>query len=333
MCVRSTEVSVAPAFSIIMPAFGTRAWIGEAIASVQAQTLTDWELIIVDDGSPDDLAEVVVPELVDTRITLVTQENAGAGAARNHGVAMSTGPLLTFVDSDDIIAPDLLARTAAAFDARPEVGIVGCFMERFDDVPGDRHGRTEPALAQFPRVWDAERCLVEFLRNPFTYHGATIRRTFFDAVGGYTPGLAIQEDFEVWLKVIAAGARPHILASPHYFWRERPESVTRSEAAYNVRLPESRALVLETFLRARDLTPGVRSVARAERATAEAVANLGSARAALRAGSRLGMLRYAARSFRARPSVPALRLLLAAPLPLAVASRIATIRSGDHNTS
>ncbi len=324
---RLREDEIAPAFSLIMPAHGTRAWIGEAIESVRAQTLTDWELIVVDDGSPDGLAEVVAPLLRDERITLIRQANAGASAARNVGAAQSRAPLLSFIDSDDVLAPDFLERTASILASQPGVGIVGCLMERFDERPGDHGGVAEPALGQFEPWWDTPHCLAEFLTHPFAYHGATMRRSLFEVTGGYSTDLAIHEDFEIWLKVIASGGRPHILPSPHYFWRENPDSVTRSESEYNVRLPESRAIVLDRFLRSSTVPTEARRVARAQRAKALASANLGSARAALRAGSHWRIARCALRSIRARPSIAALRLLASAPLPAAVLKRIAATRS------
>src|SRR6202043_1602231 len=106
-----------------MPTFNRTATVGRAIASVLAQTVGDWELIVVDDASTDDLAGAVTA-VGDVRIRLLRHErNRGAAAARNTGIEASRAPLVAFLDSDDERLPMKLERQIAALDlARPSLG-------------------------------------------------------------------------------------------------------------------------------------------------------------------------------------------------------------------
>ena len=93
-------------FSVIMPAYNRAAFIGAALHSVVAQTLGDWECIVVDDGSTDGTCAVVREMAAkEPRIRLIEQANAGPGAARNKGAAAATGKYLAFLDSDDLWMP------------------------------------------------------------------------------------------------------------------------------------------------------------------------------------------------------------------------------------
>lgn len=109
--------------SIITPAYNAGPWIGQAIKSVLEQSHTDWELIIINDGSTDDTAQVV-GGFEDPRITVLHQDNAGVSAARNAGLDHATGDYLTFLDADDLLPAESLALRVAFLQANPQVDIV-----------------------------------------------------------------------------------------------------------------------------------------------------------------------------------------------------------------
>ncbi len=123
----------APDVSVIIPAYAEPEFLREAAASVAAQQNVRFELIVVDDGSP----ESVEPALADVRAQLgerlqfVRQENAGGAAARNRGVALARAPWVAFLDHDDVWLPDKLARQLAAAREHPEAALVYCALERF----------------------------------------------------------------------------------------------------------------------------------------------------------------------------------------------------------
>lgn len=107
--------------SVIMPTYNRSKHIVDSVESVLAQSYKSLELIIVDDGSTDNTTEVLKPFLAEKRVRLIYQENAGAASARNHGVGLSSGRYIAFIDSDDMWDPDKLALQMAVFQALPDV--------------------------------------------------------------------------------------------------------------------------------------------------------------------------------------------------------------------
>lgn len=112
-----------PEVSIIMPAYNAERYIGEAIESVLAQTLTDWELIVVDDGSTD-RTPVILREIGDARVRILHQKNQGPASARNAGLEAAIGRYVAFLDADDLYLPSALADLSEYLDTHPECDIV-----------------------------------------------------------------------------------------------------------------------------------------------------------------------------------------------------------------
>ncbi|MDJ0364546.1 glycosyltransferase family 2 protein [Hymenobacter sp. H14-R3] len=108
---------LAPFFSIIIPTYNRASLISLTLDSVLAQGLPDWELLVVDDGSPDDTAAVVRPYLADARVQYLPKQNAERGAARNYGLARARGEYVIFLDSDDLLHHNHLATLQAAIAA------------------------------------------------------------------------------------------------------------------------------------------------------------------------------------------------------------------------
>src|SRR5690606_11651153 len=89
-----------PRIAVIVPAFGVAHLLGAALDSLQAQSFTDWEAIVIDDGAPDDVAGAVAPYLGDSRIRFLQTENRGVSAARNRAIAAARAPLVALLDGD-----------------------------------------------------------------------------------------------------------------------------------------------------------------------------------------------------------------------------------------
>lgn len=141
-----------PLVSIILPTFNRADVIGRAIASVRAQTLRDWELLIIDDGSTDGTADSLTG--IDDRIRILRQANAGAYVARNFGLREARGQYITFQDSDDEWAPHFLEMTVAFLRSHPNEQFVTTeFWEDWGGGPAVKHdlyeiGEQYPALAK-----------------------------------------------------------------------------------------------------------------------------------------------------------------------------------------
>jgi glycosyltransferase involved in cell wall biosynthesis len=192
-----------PRVSIIIPTYNRRDLVREALASVQAQTYQDCELIVVDDGSTDGTAEVVQEF---SGVHYISQSNRGVSAARNRGVAYSTGAWLAFLDSDDLWQPRKLETQVAFFTTHPEVQI--CQTEELwlrNGVrvnPHNKHRKTGGDI--FAR--SLERCLV----SP---SAVMLRRELFIRVGGFDESLPACEDYDLWLR-IAAHTPIHLIEPP-----------------------------------------------------------------------------------------------------------------------
>jgi glycosyltransferase involved in cell wall biosynthesis len=112
-----------PEISVIVPAYNAARTVGATVDSVLAQTFDDFELIVIDDGSRDDTAEVATRD--DSRVTVVRTENGGVSAARNRGLEQASGAYIAFLDADDLWHAEKLARQHAALQDRPDAGV--CF--------------------------------------------------------------------------------------------------------------------------------------------------------------------------------------------------------------
>ncbi|HYE91583.1 MAG TPA: glycosyltransferase [Terriglobales bacterium] len=167
--------------SVVIPCYDGERFVGEAIASVLAQTHGALELIVVDDGSTDGSVERV-RAIADPRVRLVTQANAGVAAARNRGAAAACGEYLAFLDQDDLWRPDKLARQLETARARPEAGVVYTDAELLDDR-GRPRGRWSTRYT-LPRG-DVFETLIA--KNTVVISTVLMRRAIFAATEGFGP--------------------------------------------------------------------------------------------------------------------------------------------------
>jgi glycosyltransferase involved in cell wall biosynthesis len=185
-----------PQVSIIIPAYNAAAVIGVAIASVQQQTLQDWELWVVDDGSGDETAAIVQQlQRQDPRIHLLRQLNQGVSVARNQGVNQSQSPYIAFLDADDQWLPDALQHHLDHFANLPALGVS---FGRVEILTADGKATGQYSTARLshldPRLFLAE--------NPTTTTSNwMIRRAVWQQVGGFTETMRYAEDLAWLLKV------------------------------------------------------------------------------------------------------------------------------------
>jgi len=202
----------APYVSIIMPAHNVEAFVGEAIASVAAQSFSSFELIIVDDGSTDTTAEILRIAQADWplgpgRLLIKTRQKAsGASAARNHGVAAARGALFAFIDADDRWTPDTLSHLVAALTAHPDCDIACPHYRRMNEDGVAVNYLGEPVADLRPpsgatRYFDAAETLLATPAESAT--GVLVRRAAFEAGGGFDPALPSNNDIDCWLRILA----------------------------------------------------------------------------------------------------------------------------------
>jgi hypothetical protein len=147
----------APLVSVLMPTYRQAAFIRRALASLHAQTLHDWELVVLDDGSPDETPEVLAPYRADSRVRVERlARNGGLGAALNEATRLARGRYLAYLPSDDLFYPEHLARLATLLDARPEVylayGGLRFGYNRTGETPEWRPQAHGPVVSLAPRL-------------------------------------------------------------------------------------------------------------------------------------------------------------------------------------
>ena len=190
-----------PAVSVIVPAYNNAKLLSQTIQSVLGQSYTDFELIIVDDGSTDNTREII-EHFPDRRIRYHYQDNSGLpAAARNTGIRLSVGRYISFLDSDDVWYPEKLGKVLAVFQRHSTVGLV-CHNENVRRGSGiigtKRYGPYKP---------DMFRSLL-FKGNVLSTSATTVVKEVLERVGGFTERRDFYciEDYDLWMKI----ARQHV---------------------------------------------------------------------------------------------------------------------------
>lgn len=243
---------VAPKVSVVMPAYKAAAFIGLAIASVRAQTLQDWELIIVDDCSPDETAAVAMAAAGgDPRIKLVrAEQNGGVARARNLGNSHAAGDWIAVLDSDDAFEPTRLETLAAAGKAQLDLIADDMLLVPFEALMGEGKpylGQPEGQLkpVDLPAWLEGNRAGI---KTPMLgYLKPMVRRDFLQRHDvSYVPELRVAEDCWFVADLLACGARFAIHPAPLYRYAVRPASLSRTRGGNVYTLQRS---VYAPFLR------------------------------------------------------------------------------------
>lgn len=193
--------SAKPAVSIVMPLYNKAEQVLSTIASVVAQTVSDWELVVVDDGSTDQGPDLV-RALNDERIRLVTQANAGVSAARNKGIEHARADLIAFLDADDLWLPEFLASVLALQADFPEAR---WFATGYEICPA--HGtafasRLRGMTSNFKRGMLPSYFCVASVSDPPVWTSATaVNRDAIQGVGGFPVGIGSGEDLLTWARL------------------------------------------------------------------------------------------------------------------------------------
>lgn len=180
--------------SVVIPTFNRRQLLAETLVSVYCQTLGDFEIIVVDDGSEDDTP--ALDALSSDRLVYHRIEHAGASAARNAGLALARGDYIAFLDSDDLWERQFLERMRAALEQVPRAGFVYCDYTTFNG-----HGVVQKAYLP-ARYKLRGNLFVQLLESDFISTGALlIRRACLQRTGGFDPKLEIAHDWDLWLRL------------------------------------------------------------------------------------------------------------------------------------
>ncbi len=228
--------------SVIIPLYNKAPYVEKAIQSVFAQTYTDWELIVIDDGSTDNSVSVVEAMHCITcsdKVRLNQQKNVGVSTTRNRGVEMAQGEYVCFLDADDWWDEHFLEEMHKAIEAYPEVGIIGTNYWYV------KNGRQRVC------VKDMQAGYIDYVKAylhqmqvsggmPLWTGAICIRKDVFLAIGGFNPQLCLGEDFDLWIR-IANDYKVAFVDKPLAYYNQDVEVVNR--ATYSLRDPYTTELM------------------------------------------------------------------------------------------
>ena len=196
-----------PLVSVIIPCYRKAQYLAATLESMQKQTYPAVEILVVDDGSPDNTREVVEPYLAQMpNLRYIHQENAGVSVARNHGIRSSSGRYVMALDADDAIEPTYIERCADYLSAHAEVKLVYTLADTF----GIRTGN-----------WDLpDYSFDALLWTNMVHYCAMYRREDFDRTEGYNPNMVKGfEDWDFWLYFLHPEDQVHCIQERLFHWR------------------------------------------------------------------------------------------------------------------
>ncbi len=229
-----------PPVSVLLPCYNAAATLPDALDSLTGQTLEDFEVVIVDDGSQDDTPDILEHyRRADSRIRCLSQPHRGILHALNAGLQVCQGAYVARMDADDRSHPQRLALQTAYLDEHPDVAVVSCLVSAFPE------GQVREGFRIYLEwlnglVRDEQIRREIFVESPLPHPSVVFRKEWVLQAGGYQEH-GWPEDYDLWLRLYLAGARfakvPQVLLA----WRETGQRLTRSDSRYS----------LENFLRAK----------------------------------------------------------------------------------
>ena len=210
-----------PHISVVLPAYNAEKYLDQAVRSILAQTFTDFELIIVDDGSSDKtlaIAHNLANDLADPRIRVIAnKENRGIPKTRNIGWKAATGEFIAHQDADDYSHPTRLEKQIAYLRKNPKVGVLGTNRQTLNRKGKIRDHKPMPEQAVFDDLLH---------RNVVISASAMIRRSVLEQAGGYDEWFPTCEDYDLWLRIADRIAWIRSLPDALYVIREHGDSTT-----------------------------------------------------------------------------------------------------------
>ena len=229
-----------PKISVLLPCYNAAATLEPTLESIAAQTLTDFEVIAVDDGSTDETAAILAGWAEgDPRFYCLSLAHAGIIPALNAGLEQCAAEYVARMDADDLMHPTWLEKQAAYLDQHPETALVSSLVAGFP--AGELRQGFQIYIEWLNTLTThAEICREIFVESPLCHPTVTFRKQVVLELGGYEErGWA--EDYDLWLRMYLAGMQFAKIPETLVEWREHPKRLTRTDSRYS----------LENFLRAK----------------------------------------------------------------------------------
>ena len=289
--------------SVIMPVYRGQPFVAWAIESVLAQTYRDFELVIVNDGSPDDSSGIIARFLPHPQIRYIEQQNAGVAAARNTAIAHANGAFIGLLDQDDLWLPNKLTRQVTYFNSHPEVGLVHTRVECIDADGAPRSCAGVIGVRPYEGLC-AGRLLLGNVIAPVT---VLLRIECIDEVGTFDQRFAPADDWELWMRI----ARRHpigFIDEVTARYRFHGANVSSDQ----LKMQRAVLRIIEAICERFPDVPG--SVSPVELAYARSVALGGVAEALEERGQKTEARQYRKESFKTSGSIDDLMALLLVPV-------------------
>ncbi len=226
-----------PTVSVVIPTYNCASLLPKAIQSAYAQTIQPHEVIVIDDGCTDNTAEVIrqwMPELPDNFI-YEYKVNGGEASARNRGVARATGDFVAFIDQDDLWLPDKLEKQLTQFERDVTLGMS---FTAYTRISGDERELVQLSAWETSTEYALRQLMIGCCITPST---VMVRREVLQSVGPFDESFWLGCDWDMWLRIAAAGHRIAYLAEPltEYLWHTNNMSrdLRRIANAANVIFP------------------------------------------------------------------------------------------------
>lgn len=210
-----------PLVSVIVPIYGCELYIGECLDSILLSTYKNYEIIIVDDGSPDNSLSIAQKYANKYQnIKIIAQENKGVCYARNNAISEARGLFILPIDGDDKIAPTYIEKAVSALNNDKSLGIVYCEAEFF----GCKKGKWCLPKYSFPDV----------LNSNLIFCSALFRKSDWEKVGGYKKEMTLGlEDWEFWLSLIETGVKVYRIPEILFYYRQKSRDSRNSLSESN----------------------------------------------------------------------------------------------------
>jgi len=208
-------VSEPPVISVVIPCYNLGRYLHEAVESVLAQTMQQFEVSIVDDGSTDEFTRLLLANFDRPKTQVIEQANKGLPAAtRNHGIRHARGRYICCLDADDRLRPEFFEKAVAILESQPDVGFVTGYQQTFDGR--DEINRFDSCA--FPDLLVFNQAIVP----------ALFRRDAWERVGGYCETFSVRgiEDWDFWISILESGYRAVVLPEVLYDYRIRPDAIS-----------------------------------------------------------------------------------------------------------
>ncbi|MBW4616220.1 MAG: glycosyltransferase [Desmonostoc vinosum HA7617-LM4] len=208
-----------PKVSIIIPAYNAMNYLPDALESVLQQTFTDFEVLIIDDGSSDNLVQWA-GELANSQVRLIVQKKQGVAVARNTGIANAKGEYIAFLDADDLWKPTKLEKQVCYLDNHPDIGLVHTNM-----VLINQEGKSSGRVMKSHAEGDALKQLLE--KNTITTSSVIVRNCCLTNIGDFDISLRYSQDWDMWVR-IAARYRFAVIKEPLVCYRQHANNATKN---------------------------------------------------------------------------------------------------------